>query len=83
MFLFYSWVLIGVLLAFIAFLVLISFFRARRRIHNHSAKYIAHTNRTESHRLSDEIRERRRLYATEKIKQQTCADENDDLNTKQ
>lgn len=54
-----AWLLVGVLLGFIVFCVLLSVIRARRRIHQHRSGLGLKSDRLESKRLSDAIRERR------------------------
>ena len=54
----YAWLLIFLLLGFIVFCVLVSVIRARRRIHQHRSGLGLKSDRLESQRLSDAIRER-------------------------
>lgn len=65
MFVFYVWLLVGILLGFIAILVLIGLIRSRRRLHDHLDKWKPNTNELSGQALSDAIRERRRQHTTQ------------------
>ncbi|MEO0476933.1 MAG: hypothetical protein AAF085_13325, partial [Planctomycetota bacterium] len=72
------WLLLGLLLAFVAFMVLVSFFRAHRRFESHYENISIDQSRLESQQLSNAIRERRQQHLKQLADKELALDKSDE-----